>query len=80
MNWNKINLESSYEREQNILDAYNSETLLLEIKCNVLDITEDTVRKQFEESLKNNLTSAREVFEANLTNIVKKAQKDRNTK
>ena len=77
MNWNNINLERGYEREQNILDPYSFETLLLEINCNVRDINTDTVRKQFKESLESKLNCMKEVFEANLKNIVKQAKKER---
>ncbi len=77
MNWEKVNLESNYERSQNILDEYSFDILLLEVNCNIKDITKETIKKQFEESLKMKIDSAREIFAANLDNIVKQAIKER---
>lgn len=79
MDWTNVNLKSSYERDQNILDPYNFDTLLLEISTNLRNIDEETVKRQFEESLLNKIRSAREVFKANLDNIVKEAQEYRDT-
>lgn len=78
MNWNNVDLNSGYEREQNILDSLSFDILLLEISCNVKNITPTSVRQQFEETLKSKIESAREVFENNLKNIVKNAQECRN--
>jgi hypothetical protein len=80
MNWNKINLDSPYESSQDILDGYDSDTILLEVSCNLKDINRETVRAQFETSLKSKIDSAREIFEANLDNYVNHALKYRNTK
>ena len=77
MNWNNINLKSSYERAQPIIDSLNSDTLLLEINCNLREINKETVRKQFETDLQNRISSAREVFEANIDNIVREAKEYR---
>ena len=77
MDWNNVNLKSGYERGQNILDPYSFDTLLTEISCNIRDINEETVKQQFETELKNKIRSAREVFKANLHNIVKEAQEYR---
>lgn len=75
--WNNIDLERPYERDSNIVEPYSFETLLLEIHCNIKDITPGTVGKQFEESLAANMGEARSIFKANLDNIVKQAQKER---
>lgn len=80
MNWNNINLNSAYEREQNILDSLTTETLLLEIACNVKDINEASVTAQFEADLKMAVDSAKEVFKNNLKNITAYAIKERNSK
>lgn len=77
MNWNNINL-NSHEISANILDAYNFETLLLEIECNVREINEYTIRKQFQETMESKVRSAYEVFEANFENILIKALEERN--
>lgn len=77
MDWNNVDLTSEYERDQDILDGYSFDTLLLEISCNVKDITPQSVHEQFEISLKNKIDSAREVFSANFKNIVLQAKKER---
>ena len=77
MNWKNVDLNSAYERDQNILDGYSFDTLLLEISCNLREVNERTIREQFEISLRAKIDSAREVFENNLKNIVKMAIKER---
>lgn len=77
MDWTNVDLEDGYERDQNILDPYNFDTLLLEITCNVRDINPETVRAQFETTLKSKIDSAMEVFANNFENIIKQASKER---
>ena len=77
MNWNNVDLNNGYEREQNILDPLSFDILLLEVSCNVKDINVNTVRDQFETSLQAKIQSAREIFIFNLSNITKKAQQER---
>ena len=78
MNWNNIDLNSPYERSQDILDGYDSDTLLMEIEHNCPVINRDTVRKQamYEIELKRKV--AIEILEANLDNYVNEALKYRN--
>jgi hypothetical protein len=78
MNWNNIDLESVYERDQNILDSIKSKDLLLNISCNVRDITSETVQAEFNIALESAVDSAIDVFAANLENFVKKAKQERN--
>lgn len=78
MNWKNIDLKSDYELSQPILDPYSTETLLLEITCNVRDINRATVTAQFIESLNQNIRTAKEIFADNLDNIVKEATRQRN--
>jgi len=73
MDWDNVNLKSPYESSQNILDGYSFDTLLLEISCNLREINKETIIKQFEESLQSKIGSARDVFKANLKNILKEA-------
>lgn len=79
IDWNNVNLNSGYERDQHLIDPLSFDTLLLEIHCNLRDINEQTVTQQFEEDLQYRITEARYVFKANLTNIVNKALEDRNS-
>lgn len=77
MDWKNVDLEDDYERDQNIIDPYSFDVLLLEISCNIRDINPGTVRDQFESSLKAKIDSAREVFDNNFDNILKRALKER---
>ena len=77
MDYLNIDLNSDHERNADILDGYNLETLFLEISCNLREINEETVKKQFYESLNSKIQSAKEIFSANLQNIVKYAQEER---
>ena len=81
MDWKNINLSDRYEREQNIIDPLNFDTLLLEISCNIRDINinKSTIREQFEIDLEARIESAKEVFENNLNNILIDAVKYRDT-
>ena len=78
MDWNNVDLKSAYERNQSILTGYTFETLLLEVSCNLREINENTVSEQFETELNQRIKEAKEIFEANLANIVKDAQEERN--
>ena len=77
MDFLNIDLNSDYERNADILDGYNLDTLFLEISCNLREINEETVKKQFYESLNSKIQSAKDIFNANLKNIVKYAQEER---
>lgn len=77
MDYFNIDLNSDYERNADILDGYNLDTLFLEISCNLREINEETVRKQFYESLNSKIQCAKDIFNANLQNIVKYAQEER---
>ena len=77
MDYFNIGLKSDYERNSDILDAYNLDTLFLEISCNLREINEETVKKQFYESLNSKIQCAKDIFNANLQNIVKYAQEER---
>jgi len=78
MDWNNIDL-TSHERESNLIDPLTFDQLLLEISCNIpadkIDCFE--VAKQFEIDLKNRVAEARDIFQSNLTNIVKQAKAER---
>lgn len=77
MNWNNIDLNSPYERSQNILDGYDSETLLLEIECNLPVINKATVKAQALASIKTKYETAISILNANLDNITNEALKTR---
>ena len=78
MNWKNVNLTDSYERDQNILEPYSFDTLLLECYCNIKssEVSEQRIREQFETVLKAKVREAREIFNDNLSNITKKVKKD----
>lgn len=77
MNWKNIDLSSSYERSLHILDSYDSDTLLLEVSCNVKDLTKETIRAQAIETLKLKFDSAVEILDANLDNYLIEALRER---
>ena len=77
MDFLNINLNNDYERNADILDGYNLDTLFLEISCNLTEINEETVKQQFYESLNSKIQCAKDIFNANLQNIVKYAQEER---
>ena len=77
MDYLNIDLNSDHERNADILDGYNLDTLFLEISCNLTEINEETVKAQFYESLNSKIQSAKDIFNANLKNIVKYAQEER---
>ena len=77
MDYSSIDFNSDYERNSNLLDGYDFDTLFLEISCNLREINEETVKQQFYESLNSKIQSAKDIFNANLKNIVKYAQEER---
>ena len=77
MDFLNIDLNSDYERNADILDGYNLDILFLEISCNLREVNEETVKAQFYESLNSKIQSAKDIFNANLKNIVKYAQEER---
>ena len=77
MNWKNIKLGDGYERDLNLLDPYDFDTLLLEINCNVKEINRETVKAQAMESIKAKYQTAIEILNDNLDNITKQAQKER---
>lgn len=77
MNWKNVNLKDAYEREQDFLDGYDFDTLLLEIQCNLKEINRKTVEKQFLEGLRYRIDDAKEIFYNNIDNIVAQAKKER---
>lgn len=75
--WNNIDLNSPCQRDLNLIEGLTFEALLLEVHCNLPNITEDTVRKQFLEDLNSRVTEAKDIFDSNLKNIVKYANEYR---
>lgn len=77
MDWHNIDLSSPSESDSYLIDPLTFDTLLLEIGCNIRDINARTVAEQFEEDLQSRVAEAREIFAANLQNIVQYAQQQR---
>ena len=77
MDYLNIDLSNDQERNTDILDGYDLETLFLEISCYLAEIYEETVKQQFYESLNSKIQSAKDIFNANLKNIIKYAQEER---
>jgi hypothetical protein len=79
MDWLNVNLEDSYEREQDFLDGYSFDTLLLEINCNMRkeDINEDSVMAHVERILSLRKLEAKGIIFANLKKIVEQVLKEK---
>ncbi len=77
MNWKNVDLTDGYEREQDFLDGYSFDTLLLEIQCNLKEINRKTVEEQFLTVLRYKIDDAKEIFYNNIDNIVAQAKKER---
>jgi len=77
MDWNNVNMNYAHERDSKILDAYSFDCLFEEIYSNLSEVNEATVSKLFKEMLESKINCAKEIFEANLDNIVKYAIEER---
>lgn len=75
IDWDNVDLEDSYFKEQKILDPISFADLLLTINCNISHPTPENVRRQFNELLQANIEEAKEIFESNLINITNYSKK-----
>jgi hypothetical protein len=80
MNWENVDMSSSYERAQNLLENYTFETLLLECETNLPEINTDTVRAEAMAQIKAKYNEAVQVLNDNLKNITAEAIKHRKIK
>ena len=73
MDWNNIDLDSSYERSQTFLDGYSFEILILELTCNYRaeDITPALVRKHAIDAIQAKAEGATSIIEHNMKSIAK---------
>ena len=79
MDYSNVDLKSS-EINANLINAYSFNTLLLEIECNCREISEESIKKQFEEHIKASIICAKEIFADNLQNILAHAKEYREMK
>ena len=77
IDWNNIDLDSEYECSRNLIENLTFDALLLEINCNIKDITEETVNAKFWADVKSRVDEAWEIFQKNRANIVCHARKHR---
>ena len=79
MDWKNIDLESGYEKSQNLMDGYKFEDLLLEIYCNFREeeIDEVSIFEYTESVFKMKYNEAIEVLNDNLINITNHAKNER---
>jgi len=75
MDYNNIDL-NSHEVEQNIIDDLSFKNLLLQIDCNLPKhkINKGSVQAEFDMVLWLTVESAKDIFKANLNNIIKEAK------
>lgn len=77
IDWENIDLKSPFERSLNLVTPLTFETLLLEIDCNIPEITKGAIIMQFKEDISNRVEEAWEIFGANLDAIFDEATKNR---
>jgi hypothetical protein len=77
IDWNNIDLTDSYEASRNLIEGMTFDTLLLEINCNLPNITLEAVEAQFEADLKSRVREARDIFRMNKVSITRHARKAR---
>ena len=77
--WKNVDLDS-HEIDSALIDEFTFEDLMLVINCNIKEINEATVTKEFEELLQNKIEETRDIFKCNLKNVVKYAIKERKEK
>ena len=79
MDWNNIDLNSTYERSQDFLDSYDFVTLLMELETSFKteDLTEEKVLKHAFEQINNKVREAKEILRDNIKQIVQVEQKER---
>ena len=79
MDWKNIDLESGYEKSQNLMDGYTFEQLLLEVYCNFREeeIDEIVIFEHAERIFKAKYEEAIEVLNDNLINITNYAKNER---
>ena len=79
MDWKNIDLNSGYEKSQNLLENYTFETLLLEVYTNIREenITEEEIKKHAIEQFNAKIREAREILNYNLSNITNYAKNQR---
>jgi hypothetical protein len=77
LDWNNVDLTDGYERSRNIIEPLSFDVLLLECEHNIRTLSEAAIREQFERDLRDRTREAREIFNANLSNILKEAEKYR---
>lgn len=58
-------------KKDSILDGFSFEDLIDTVHCNESKINEKAVKKVFEEMLQYQIAEAREMFEAQLKNVMK---------
>ena len=77
IDWSNVDLTDGYNRDQKIIDPLTFADLLLEVNCNLRDITPEAVMEQFETDLLARVEESREIMRDNLQNIVNHARKER---
>lgn len=77
--WNNIDLNDQSQRDLNMLEPYDFDTLLLEISCNLRgeQLTVEEIEKHAIHVINAKAREAREILRANLSNIVAKAKEER---
>jgi len=79
IDWKNVDLDSPYEKSQNLLENYTFDTLLLEVYHNLKEeeLTEEEIKKYAIEQFNDKIREAREILNDNLSNITNYAKNQR---
>ena len=77
MDWTNVDLENDFEINKELVDSMTFKDFLLIISCGVSDINEESIQRAFDNRLAEIAEEARDIFESNKKNIIKKAKKNR---
>jgi hypothetical protein len=73
MDWDNVDFNSSYERDQDFLDGYDFNTLILELVCNYPKETVNAalIRKHVSDTIRQRVNDAVDIIDKNAEAIAK---------
>jgi hypothetical protein len=77
IDWSNLDLDCPFTEDLKLIEPLTVGAFLLEVNCNIPEITPEALRAQFNEDLQNRIHDAREIFNSNLSNFIRKAKQTR---
>lgn len=77
VDWSNVDLSDGYNRDLKIIEPLTFAVLLLEVNCNLPEITPEAVLHQFETDLQGRIEEARQIIRDNIGNVVRYARRER---